>query len=163
MKRIWTIMLCAAAAICFARLPGTGADAAKLLPAQTLVISRQGDAVTVETDVGACGTGKTLADALRQTARSAAGTLFLDTAEYIVLTRETWDLLPQLVREAQLRPAAKPVLCGQDVIAAQEANEILQAHPTEATLAQTHAALLRGEALRLRTLQRTQEGGWALA
>ena len=163
MKHIFIILLAAASAVCFAQLPKTGTDAAKLLPAQTLVFSAADGEIRVESDTGASGSGKTLAAALEQMERSAEGTLFLGTAEYLVLTKGTQALLADLYEEPRLRPAAKPVLCGAETINAEQADAILQAHPTQLTLAQAYAAALRGETVQLHTLRPVQEGGWLLA
>ena len=162
MKPIFIILLAAASAVCFAQLPKTGTDAAKLLPAQTLVFSAADGEIRVESDTGASGSGKTLAAALEQMERSAEGTLFLGTAEYLVLTKGTQALLADLYEEPRLRPAAKPVLCGAETISAEQADAILQAHPTQLTLAQAYAVALRGEPVQLHMLRPVQEGGWLL-
>ena len=85
MNRICIWLLAAASAVCLCMLPRTGTDAAKLLPAQVLVIGAGDGAITVEADNGAAGSGPTLAAALADMAECAEGTLFLDTAEHIVL------------------------------------------------------------------------------
>lgn len=85
MNRICIWLLAVASAVCLCMLPRTGTDAAKLLPAQVLVIEAGDGAITVEADNGAAGSGPTLAAALADMAECAEGTLFLDTAEHIVL------------------------------------------------------------------------------
>lgn len=82
-------------------------DAAKLLPAQVLVIGAGDGAITVEADNGAAGSGPTLAAALADMAECAEGTLFLDTAEHIVLLQSAGALLPAAAQQPQFRPAAK--------------------------------------------------------
>ena len=64
MNRICIWLLAAASAVCLCMLPRTGTDAAKLLPAQVLVIGAGDGVVTVEADNGAAGSGPTLAAAL---------------------------------------------------------------------------------------------------
>lgn len=86
-------------------LPRTGTDAAKLLPAQVLVIAQEDGRITVESDNGASGSGTTLPDALAAMREGAEGTLFLDTAEHIILLQSTQSLLPAAVRQRQFRPA----------------------------------------------------------
>ena len=81
MNRICIWLLAVASAVCLCMLPRTGTDAAKLLPAQVLVIEAGDGAITVEADNGAAGSGPTLAAALADMAECAEGTLFLDTAE----------------------------------------------------------------------------------
>lgn len=163
MKRLAGILLACASAVCFAALPQTGTDAARLLPAQTLVITQERGSITVESDTGAEGSGRTLDAALAQMARSAGGTLFLDTAEYIVLTRQAWALLPEVLQQPQLRPAAKPVLYTGASLPAAQADTFLQAHPTETTLCQLLAGRLRGEQPLPAILNSTENGGLQFA
>ena len=73
MNRICIWLLAAASAVCLCMLPRTGTDAAKLLPAQVLVIGAGDGVVTVEADNGAAGSGPTLAAALADMAECAEG------------------------------------------------------------------------------------------
>ena len=75
MNRICIWLLAAASAVCLCMLPRTGTDAAKLLPAQVLVIGAGDGAITVEADNGAAGSGPTLAAALAGAAVSFSGLL----------------------------------------------------------------------------------------
>ena len=145
MNRICIALLAAASVICMCMLPRTGADAAELLPAQVLVIARENGQITVESDNGASGTGATLPDALDSMEKSAAGTLFLDTAEHIVLLQSARELLPAAARQERLRPAAKLYLARMEALDAEACVTYLQAHPGRLTLAEARAALLRAE------------------
>ena len=145
MNRICIALLAAASVICMCMLPRTGADAAELLPAQVLVIARENGQITVESDNGASGTGATLPDALDSMEKSAAGTLFLDTAEHIVLLQSARELLPAAARQERFRPAAKLYLARMEALDAEECVTYLQAHPGRLTLAEARAALLRAE------------------
>ena len=107
MNRICIWLLAAASAVCLCMLPRTGTDAAKLLPAQVLVIGAGDGALTVEADTGAAGSGPPLAAALADMAECAVGTLFLDTAEHSVLLQSAGALLPAAAQQPQFRPAAK--------------------------------------------------------
>ena len=119
MNRICIALLAAASVICMCMLPRTGADAAELLPAQVLVIARENGQITVESDNGASGTGATLPDALDSMEKSAAGTLFLDTAEHIVLLQSARELLPAAARQERFRPAAKLYLARMEALDAE--------------------------------------------
>ena len=145
MNRICIALLAAASVICMCMLPRTGADAAELLPAQVLVIARENGQITVESDNGASGTGATLPDALEAMEKSAAGTLFLDTAEHIVLLQSARELLPAAARQDRFRPAAKLYLARMEALDAEACVAYLQAHPGRLTLAEARAALLRAE------------------
>ena len=163
MNRICIWLLVAASAVCLCMLPRTGTDAAKLLPAQVLVIGAGDGAITVEADNGAAGSGPTLAAALADMAECAEGTLFLDTAEPIVLLQSAGALLPAAAQQPQFRPAAKLYLARMDALDADGCVEFLQAHPGAVTLADAHAVLLRGEALDPAILLPGENGGIILA
>lgn len=159
MNRICIWLLAAASAVCLCMLPRTGTDAAKLLPAQVLVIGAGDGVVTVEADNGAAGSGPTLAAALADMAECAEGTLFLDTAEHIVLLRPSQALLEQTITQPSFRPAAKLYVTRAEALDASALVELLRAHPGKLTLSQAHAALLRGEPLRPAVLKLSEEGG----
>lgn len=159
MNRICIWLLAAASAVCLCMLPRTGTDAAKLLPAQVLVIGAGDGAITVEADNGAAGSGPTLAAALADMAECAEGTLFLDTAEHIVLLRPSQALLEQTITQLSFRPAAKLYVTRAEALDASALVELLRAHPGKLTLSQAHAALLRGEPLRPAVLKLSEEGG----
>ena len=163
MNRICIWLLAAASAVCLCMLPRTGTDAAKLLPAQVLVIGAGDGVVTVEADNGAAGSGPTLAAALADMAECAEGTLFLDTAEHIVLLQSAGALLPAAAQQPQFRPAAKLYLARLPELHAAEAVEFLQAHPGTLTLALARAALVRGDQIRPAQLLPAEDGGMKLA
>ena len=163
MNRICIWLLAAASAVCLCMLPRTGTDAAKLLPAQVLVIGAGDGAITVEADNGAAGSGPTLAAALADMAECAEGTLFLDTAEHIVLLQSAGALLPAAAQQPQFRPAAKLYLARLPELHAAEAVEFLQAHPGSLTLALARAALGRGDQIRPAQLLPAEDGGMKLA
>ena len=162
-NKISIALLAAASVVSLCMLPRTGADAAKLLPAQVLVITQEDGQITVESDNGASGSGATLPDALEAMRESAEGTLFLDTAEHIVLLQSAQALLPAAARQRQFRPAAKLYLARMDTLDAEGCVEFLQAHPGTVTLADAHAALLRGETLSPAVLLPGENGGIVLA
>lgn len=163
LNKISIALLAAASVISLCMLPRTGTDAAKLLPAQVLVIAQEEGQITVESDNGVSGSGAALPDALASMRENAEGTLFLDTAEHIVLLQSAQALLPAAARQRQFRPAAKLYLADMDVLAAEDCVDFLQAHPGSVTLADAHAALLRGEALSPAILLPGENGGIILA
>ena len=163
LNKISIALLAAASVISLCMLPRTGMDAAKLLPAQVLVIAQEEGQITVKSDNGVSGSGATLPDALASMRENAEGTLFLDTAEHIVLLQSAQALLPAAARQRQFRPAAKLYLADMDVLAAEDCVDFLQVHPGSVTLADAHAALLRGEALSPAILLPGENGGIILA
>ena len=115
MNRICIWLLAAASAVCLCMLPRTGTDAAKLLPAQVLVIGAGDGAITVEADNGAAGSGPTLAAALPASTQSqprpastmAAGTLSAHSphARLCRGVSLSCKLHPSVLRRQQLRRA----------------------------------------------------------
>ena len=129
LNKISIALLAAASVVSLFMLPRTGTDAAKLLPAQVLVIAQEDGRITVESDNGASGSGTTLPDALAAMREGAEGTLFLDTAEHIILLQSTQSLLPAAVRQRQFRPAAKLYLARMDALDADGCVEFFAGAP----------------------------------
>lgn len=67
------------------RRPHPARDVAKLEPVQTLYVYMNGVELSIETDTGAKGTGKTLTEAAADMKANASGEIFLDTAEFLLL------------------------------------------------------------------------------
>lgn len=65
--------------------PHPARDVAKLEPIQTIYVYRNGTDISIETDTGAKGTGKTLSEAAAAMKANATAELFLDTAEFLLL------------------------------------------------------------------------------
>ena len=66
--------------------PSAGKDVAKLQPVQVVCLSRSGDDITVWTDTGDWGAGATLKAAVENMKMAATGEIFLETADYLLLT-----------------------------------------------------------------------------
>ena len=69
--------------------PVTALDVAKLQPVQTVAVSMRDDQISVETDTGSVGIGTDLNDALLNLEKVTPGVIYLDTAEYLLLTQDT--------------------------------------------------------------------------
>lgn len=151
-----------AAVVCALGLwPSKAHDAAELLPAQLLLVDASQGEITVSADCGVSGTGARFDEALTDMERRAAGVLFLDTAEYVVLTRRAWYLLPQIAPNEALRPSARLVQSEGTVLEG-EALAFLQAHEPKLTLADAYAALLSGKTPQPAVLEQ-KKGGMAFA
>lgn len=162
MNKVCIWLLGAATAACLWMVSATGADAAKLLPTQVLVIGMEDGQVRVRSDVRAAGSGASLSQALVQLERSAEGRLFLDTAEHIVLEQGAQELVEQVVVQERFRPAAKLYLM-QGSAEAAELAAFLQAHPGPVRLVQARALALRAEQLVLPRIEIDESGGMQLA
>lgn len=128
MKR-W-IILAAAAAAALLLQNGAEKDVAKLEPVQLIFIYRNGNHVCVETDTDAFGEGNDLDSAIQNMKATAPGEIFLDTAEFLVLTDQTCSLLPELT--AMIRPAAE--ICIAEEVEPVTAAEYLSVHRPGVTL-----------------------------
>ena len=63
-------------------------DVAKLEPVQTVAVSVEAQQVVIETDTKNRGEGKTVAEAVDDLEENTPGVIYLDTAEYLLLTKE---------------------------------------------------------------------------
>lgn len=98
------IVLTAAAALFYA--PKAAHELTELVPVETLTVDLVGGSVCVEGD-GVCGIGTDWASAMEDLRASAPGTVFLETADRVIVTERAAAILPQLCRDAALRPAVR--------------------------------------------------------
>lgn len=131
MKRwLWYIGIIAAVAALGGK-PSAGTDVANLQPVQVIYLSCPEGQIVIETDTGDRGTGETLKDALRDMKAASSREIFLDTADYLLLSAECIDLLPAMMK--QLRPSC--ALCVTDGTPDMEqAGAFLQQHTPTVTL-----------------------------
>lgn len=127
MKR-W-IILAAAVAVVLMFPSREASDVGELLPVELLYIYKEDGCVRVETDTGNLGVGTDLKAALEDLKASTPGEIFLETANYLILSREAVPLLPQLW--GILRPATEVCL---GVNADTKAAPFLAAHKPGVTL-----------------------------
>ena len=71
-------------------------DIAHLEPVQTLAVRINGDIVELETDTGNSGQGKTVAEAVKSMEENTAGVIYLDTAQYLLLTESASSVIEEL-------------------------------------------------------------------
>ena len=147
MKELRAWILLAAAFVLFGVLPVRGTDAAELLPARVLTVSKEHTDLILRSDNGSEGRGGSIELAMADLRQTAEGALYLGTVEHVVVSASAWDQLPRLVSGTQLRPAARLYLAGQTPDAAQ-AQAFLEAHPGALTLGKARALLLTGQPVR---------------
>lgn len=122
MKRgIWYCAILAAA-LC---VPSRGTDIGRLEPVEAVMVDRQWGQVVIRTDTGDAGRGSTLAQAMQNLRDTTPGTIYLDTADYLLVTRAAGDLLGEL--SGALRPSARVCRAEGEVDLAAAA-EFLSAH-----------------------------------
>jgi len=85
--------------------PVTPLDVAKLQPVQTVALYVRNDAVLLKTDTGITGRGARVRDALDDLEKATPGVIYLDTAEYLLITEESVDLVYEI--QQYLHPKVK--------------------------------------------------------
>lgn len=77
-------------------IPVERMDIAKLRPVQTVLLQKQGDIVVISTDTQDIGQGTTALQALENMKETASGVIYLDTAEYLLISENAVDQVQQL-------------------------------------------------------------------
>lgn len=103
MKRWIGLLAGFAAALLLA--PSQDTDIASLQPVELLYVYIEEGWVTVETDTGDLGAGEDLEGAMEDLKATASGEIFLETAQYLLITEPAEGYLPEL--KQILRPAAQ--------------------------------------------------------
>lgn len=112
-------------------LPFFGTDVGKLHPVEVLVVTAKGDGITVETDTGLHGAGITVEAAIENLRLTSAGEIFLDTANYLLLSGESVHLLNGF--SGFLRPACQVYVYSGDGKWDNVA-KYLESHPSNVTI-----------------------------
>lgn len=108
-----------------------GKDVGKLQPVQSVYMTCQGKSVVIETDTGDLGKGDTLEAAVEDMKASAVGEVFLETADYLLLSAECVELLPEAMK--LLRPSCSVCLADEQPDM-QQVGAYLQIHAPRTTL-----------------------------
>lgn len=115
-----------------------GSDVGKLDPVQVVCVSAERGWIEVGTDTGAQGSGRTVEEAIRDMEETATAKVYLDTAEYLVVSEQA--LVEGLVEH--LRPSCE-ICMGQGELELERVGEFLQVHEPGVTmieyLAEGHA------------------------
>ncbi len=114
-------------------MPFSGSDVAVLQPVELIFVDHKDGAVTVQTDTGDMGKGKTLEQAFADLKSTTAGEVFLDTADFLLIGTNGTILLQELTQI--LRPACK-VCIVQEQVDLKEAAEFLRIQSENVTLQQ---------------------------
>ena len=94
-------------------LPVKPLDVAKLHPVQVVSVYKDNNWIILETDTEDKGYGVTVEQALRNLKDTSTGIVYLDTAEYLVISKDTEEEAEELRKElkhsVRLCMATKPV------------------------------------------------------
>lgn len=124
MKRIiiYCIILIAALAVPVERM-----DISHLEPIQAVYLYRDGDSIVLETDTEDQGMGKTVQEALADMKYKSSGIVYLDTAEFLLVSDNALDDIGQM--QSVLKGSVRVCTwCGKGELT--EAAKYMQAHKT---------------------------------
>lgn len=93
MRRCILYLLIAAAALA---IPVERADVADLHPVQTVALYKTQEGYRIETDTEDYGQGETVAAAYHDLLRSTPGIIYLDTADFLLVSSDTLDKIPEI-------------------------------------------------------------------
>lgn len=125
--------------------PSAGKDVAELQPVQVVCLGKSGDNIAVWTDTGDWGMGLTLDAAVEDMKMAAAGEVFLETADYLLLMEDCLLLLEDVA--AYLRPSCS--LCfmqGEPDL--NRIGQFLRTHVPEITLIEYNAGIRKLQTLK---------------
>ena len=108
-----------------------GTDIGKLEPARVILVDAAPGAVSLYTDVGQYGSGRDLTGAVEDMKQTASGEVFLDTAEYLLLSPTSLGQLEELSRLLRL---SCRVCVAAGVKDLEAAGEYLSIHKPDTTL-----------------------------
>ena len=120
-----------AALILLAVFPLQGTDVGKLAPVEAVWLTEQNGQIYLQTDTGDVGRGEDVRSALQNMKATAYGTIFLDTADYLIVQEGKETLLQQVYDV--LRPSCM-VCSAAKIPDLERAVEFLAAHEPEITL-----------------------------
>lgn len=106
-------------------IPTTPQELGKLKPVEVVKLNKEKGVIQIETDTGDTGRGETIELALRELKETTPGTIYLDTAEYVLLPKQGEQLLHQL--SPHLNPSVR-ICTWEGNIDLNEASGYLDAH-----------------------------------
>ena len=84
-------------------------DVSKLLPIEAVAVYQSEEGVVLETDTKHRGVGATVTEALENLKNNTPAVVYLDTAEFLLISEESIPHIEQL--GAYLKPAVKVAVC----------------------------------------------------
>ena len=127
MKRI----LCAALVVAAFLVPATPQELGRLKPVEVLKVEALGDLIRIETDAADTGQGETMEQALADLHAGASGTIYLDTARYLIVPAGREDLIYQL---APYLKCSVKVCCWEGKMPMDQLGPFLDCHRPEFSL-----------------------------
>ena len=119
-------------------VPAERSDVGNLLPVEVILIDKDDQGIKIQTDTGNAGAGDDLEAAYQNLRERAPADIYLDTANYLILSGEAQELAPQL--SAYLKAHVK-VCIGEGELDVTEVAAYLATHTPD-----THLCELNKEA-----------------
>ena len=124
MKRIAVYAALLASTLLF---PMRGMDIGKLRPVGLIQLYKEEGTVCIVTDTGDSGRGKTVDEAIRNLEDTTAGVIFLDTADYLLVSETAKDVAAELAR--YVKPAIDLCIAEKDIDPVLAAEYLAVHHP----------------------------------
>lgn len=102
-------------------------DVGKLHPVQVVSVYKENGWVVIQTDTEDIGIGETARQALKNMKDTTSGVIYLDTAEYLLTSKDAEDVVEEL-RDA-LKPKTR-ICYAESEVDIKEAGKFLTAHDT---------------------------------
>ena len=158
MKKILMFACAIALAGILGILPAATKDIAQLLPMQVLRVSTTNAIVTIEGNgQGGTGQGESWDSAMEDLIARASGTAFFGAVSHILLSQEAVELLPDILKDRRLRPAAKLYIIIGDADM-NEATQYLTAHSGNYTMQMAMSGILEKAGLQIPILYYNERG-----
>lgn len=158
MRKFLLFLLVLAALAYFGLLPFSANDVSRLLPVETVLITREGDRIRVDVGAGVRAVGKSLAETLDRLKEQVSGVIFFQTAEQVIVEEQAAQVVDEVISEERFRPAAGIYLTPERDLDAQAVSRYCSARHTALTLGEAKAAQAEGRKLVLPRLIRADGG-----
>lgn len=149
MKKLFFVIIALAGLTYFGLLPFRANDVSKLLPVETVIVTRDGGRYCVDVGAGVRAVGKTLSEALDRLKEEVSGVLFFQTAEQVIVHEQAAQAVDEVLQESRFRPAAGIYRTPAQKLDAQALSRYLAARHTGLTIGEAQALAAEGEPLRL--------------
>lgn len=139
-------------------VPTVPQELGKLIPVEVIRIKTEEEMILIETDTGDVGAGDSLEPALRDLKATAPGTVYLDTAEYVLLPAEKEAILDEMI--PYLKDTVR-ICCWEGEVDIKEVAAFLDVHSPNVDLEQYQKGkkvqILVAESGRLRLEEKSQK------
>lgn len=157
MKKLLALVLAAVLLKWSGMVPFEPSDVADILLLEAILVTMEEETVKIRAD-GAEGSGSNWKEAMEDLRHGAEGNILPGMIREIILADSAFSVLPQIVRDEQLRPAAAVYVCPGQMPEPKEAASYLAVHRGKVTISQMQAAVENGEGIRLPILMKTEGG-----